>query len=78
LTIQGKSVFINQKEVLDALAKHKEEVRFVPKHIDQGEPKSIEHLSTASLLGLKVRRLRKKFRKMELVKQKMGKHLLIY
>jgi len=69
----GKSVFLNQKEVLDALAKHKEEVRFVPKDIDQGEPKSIEHLSAALSAWLKSQATEEEVQEDGTVKQKMGK-----
>ncbi len=69
----GKSVFLNQKEVLDALAKHKEEVRFVPQAIDQGEPKSIEHLSNALTTWLKSQATEEEVQEDGTVKQKMGK-----
>ena len=38
INYQGESVFLNQKEVLDAISKHKENTRFVSKAFDQGEP----------------------------------------
>ena len=69
----GKSVFLNQKEVLDALSKHKEEIRFVPKVIDQGEPKSIERLSTALSNWLKSQAIEEEVQEDGTVKQKMGK-----
>lgn len=69
----GKSVFLNQKEVLDALAKHKEEVRYVPKAIDQGEPKAIEHLSAALSTWLKSQATEEEVQEDGTVKQKMGK-----
>lgn len=69
----GKSIFLNQKEVLDALAKHKEEIRFVPKPIDQGEPKSIEHLSLALSTWLKSQATEEEVQEDGTVKQKMGK-----
>lgn len=69
----GKPVFLNQKEVLDALAKHKEETRFVPRSIDQGEPKSIEHLSAALLAWLKSQTIEEVVEEDGTVKQKMGK-----
>ena len=69
----GKSVFMNQKEVLDALAKHKEETRFVPKPIDQGEPQSIEHLSAALTNWLKNQITEEEVLEDGTVKQKMGK-----
>jgi superfamily II DNA or RNA helicase len=69
----GKSVFLNQKEVLDALAKHKEEIRFVRKDIDQGEPKSIENLSAALSAWLKNQATDEELLEDGTVKQKMGK-----
>lgn len=69
----GKSIFLNQKEVLDALAKHKEEIRFVPKAIDQGDPKSIEHLSSALSTWLKSQATEEEVQEDGTVKQKMGK-----
>ncbi len=69
----GKPVFLNQKEVLDALAKHKDEVRYVPKNIDQGEHKSIEHLSAALSVWLKSQATEEEVQEDGTVKQKMGK-----
>ncbi len=69
----GKSVFLNQKEVLDALAKHKDETRFVPKAIDQGEPKSIEQLSAALSTWLKSQATEEEVQEDGTVRQKMGK-----
>jgi superfamily II DNA/RNA helicase len=68
----GKSVFLNQKEVLDALAKHKEELRFVPKAIDQGEPESIEKLSIALTTWLKSQATEEEVQEDGTIKQKMG------
>lgn len=72
----GKSVFLNQKEVLDALAKHKDEVRFVPKAIDQGEPKSIEYLTASLTTWLKSQAIEEDVQEDGTVKQKMGKATL--
>lgn len=69
----GKSVFLNQKEVLNSLAKHKEEVRYVPKTIDQGEPKFIESLSAALFAWLKSQETEEEVQEDGTVKQKMGK-----
>jgi len=55
------------------LAKHKEEIRFVPKAIDQGEPKSIEHLSFALSAWLKSQATEEEVQADGTVKQKMGK-----
>lgn len=70
---EGKSVFLNQKEVLNALAKHKDEIRFVPKAIDQGEPKSIERLSSALSTWLKNQTIEEVIQEDGTIKQKMGK-----
>jgi hypothetical protein len=72
----GKSLFVNQKEVLDALSKHKDEVRFVPKGIDQGEAKSIEQLSSALFNWLKSQAVDEELREDGTMKQKMGKATL--
>ena len=40
----GKQVLLNQKEVLDALAQHKEESRFVPDAIEKGQESAISEL----------------------------------
>lgn len=72
----GKPVLLNQKEVLDALAKHKEEIRYVPKNIDQGEAKSIEHLSAALSTWLKSQAIEEELQEDGTLKQKMGKATL--
>jgi ERCC4-related helicase len=69
----GESIFLNQKEVLDALAKHKDEIRYVPKNIDQGEPKSIEQLALALTNWLKSQSVEEEVMEDGSVKQKMGK-----
>jgi len=40
---------LNQKEVLDALAKHKERDRFVPEAVDRGEEFAIKPFATGML-----------------------------
>lgn len=72
----GNPIFFNQKEVLDALAKHKEEIRYVNKEIDHGEPKSIEHLSAALTTWLKNQAIDEETQEDGTVKQKMGKATL--
>jgi ERCC4-related helicase len=69
----GKPVFLNQKEVLDALAKHKDEVRMVPKNIDQGEPDAIEALSSSLTTWIKKQAIEDEVQEDGTVKQKMGK-----
>jgi ERCC4-related helicase len=70
---EGKSVYLNQKEVLDALAKHKNESRFVPLAIDQGESESIQLLSSALSNWLKNQAIEEEVLEDGTVKQKMGK-----
>jgi hypothetical protein len=69
----GKSVFLNQNEVLDALVKHKDEIRFVPEAIDQGKSISIQHLSAAITSWLKSQAIQEEVLEDGTVKQKMGK-----
>jgi len=45
LDTEGNPVKNNQKEVLDALTKHKDEVRNVPIEVDRGEPEAIKKYS---------------------------------
>jgi len=72
----GKSILLNQKEVLDALTKHKEEVRYVPQNIDQGEPKSIGHLSSALSTWLKNQANEEEIQEDGTLKRKMSKSTL--
>jgi len=44
INMKGQSVLLNQKEVLDALAHHKDQPRYVPERIDQGDERSIQTL----------------------------------
>ena len=55
------------------MEKHKEEVRFVPKDIDQGEPNSIEHLSAALSTWIKSQSVDEIIQDDGTIKQKMGK-----
>lgn len=71
--MNGKAVFLNQKEVLDALSKHKEEPRLVAKPIDEGEPEAIRQLSDALSLWLKSQVVEEELQEDGSVKQKMGK-----
>lgn len=41
---QGKTVLLNQKDVLDALTHHKDKNRFVPDSVDKGDEKAIQEL----------------------------------
>jgi len=44
IDMNGKPVLLNQKEVLDALAAHKEKSRYVPEAVEKGEEQAIEEL----------------------------------
>ncbi len=44
---QGEMLVNNQKEVLEVITHHKDDERFVPKSIDEGEEKAIKKLSQA-------------------------------
>lgn len=44
---EGNGVLLNQKEVLDALAKHKDKSRLIPDDVDRGEPQAIQPLTAA-------------------------------
>ena len=53
INYQGQAVLLNQKEVLQALAKHKNENRTVPKAIDEGQPEALKNLTDALATWLK-------------------------
>ncbi|MCK6639417.1 MAG: SNF2-related protein [Bacteroidia bacterium] len=69
----GKPVVLNHKEVLDALAQHKEEVRYVPRNIDQGEPLALNQLSSALTSWLSNQATEEEIQDDGTVKLKMGK-----
>lgn len=73
IDMKGKAVFLNQKEVLDALSKHKEESRFVTKGIDEGEPKAIQQLSDALSIWLKSQVVEEELQEDGTIKHKIGK-----
>lgn len=74
----GKSVFLNQKEVLDALAKHKECERDNQglRKIDQGNETEILKLSSTLTAWLKSQATEEEVQEDGTVKQKMGKATL--
>lgn len=72
INYEGKAVLLNQKEVLQALAKHKDENRKVPKPIDNGEPEAIKQLTTAIEAWLKSQTIEEEIAEDGTVKQKMG------
>jgi len=69
----GTSILSNQKEILDVLANHKNEPRFVPEAIDQGEPLSIQQLSNALSVWINNQSVEEEVLPDGTVKQKMGK-----
>ena len=72
INYEGKAVLLNQKEVLQALAKHKDEDRKVPKPIDNGEPAAIKQLTNAIEVWLKSQAVEEEVAEDGTVKQKMG------
>ncbi|SFG28571.1 helicase-related protein [Pontibacter chinhatensis] len=72
INYEGKPVVLNQREVLDALAKHKELPRLVDKSIDSGEPNSILNLSNALDIWLKKQLIEEELQADGTVKEKMG------
>jgi hypothetical protein len=68
----GKSILLNQKEVLDILSKHKDENRLVAKSIDLGEQIAIEKLSNALISWLQNQQAEIEIQEDGTVKQKMG------
>ena len=47
IDMQGKTVLLNQKEILDALTVHKDKNRFVPDAVDRGDENAIKELVSA-------------------------------
>lgn len=72
INYEGKAVLLNQKEVLQALAKHKDEDRKVPKPIDNGEAAAIKQLTNAIEVWLKSQAVEEEVAEDGTVKQKMG------
>lgn len=70
---EGSSVLLNQKEVLDALAKHKDKDRFVPQAVDNGEEKAIRSLSDSIKTWLKKQEIDEVKDENGNTKTKMGK-----
>jgi len=70
---EGNSVLFNQKEVLDALAKHKNKSRFVPSEVDRGEEEAIKSLADSMKSWLKKRAVEEVEDEEGNTKTKMGK-----
>ncbi len=69
---KGDPVLLNQKEVLDALTFHKEEIRFVPADVDRGEEKAIQKLVIAIQTWLKNQAVVEEKQEDGTTKKKMG------
>ena len=69
---EGNAIFLNQKQVLDALSKHKDEVRYVNRDIDQGSPAAIAKLSGALDCWFKKQSVNEEIQADGTIKQKMG------
>lgn len=69
---QGQTVLLNQKEVLDALTLHKDEVRYVPAAIDRGETQAIGQLVEAMKTWLKHQAVEEEKQEDGTIKKKMG------
>jgi hypothetical protein len=69
---QGEPLLLNQKEVLDALAKHKMEERFVQKDIDDGKPEAIKQLSDSISCWLKSKAIQEETQEDGSIKQMAG------
>ena len=72
INYEGKPVLLNQKEVLQALSKHKDDDRKVPRAVDNGEPEAIKRLSDAIGAWLKSQTVEEEVLEDGTVKQKMG------
>ncbi len=73
IDMKGHPVLMNQKEVLDALTRHKEKARFVPDKIDRGEKEAIRPLVTAIENWLTAQAVEEEKQEDGTIKKKMGK-----
>lgn len=73
INLEGKSVLMNQKDVLDALTLHKNDDRFVAEDIDRGEEEAIKQLSEAIKAWLKNQASEEEVQEDGTVKKTMGK-----
>ncbi len=72
INYQGVSVFLNQKEVLDALAKHKNKNRYVRTEIDHGESEWIKKIADSLNSWLTRQVIEEEILPDGTIKQKMG------
>lgn len=68
----GKPIVANQKEVLDALALHHKEERFVPQEIDHGNEDSIKELADSLQRWLKSQAVEEEVLEDGTLKERMG------
>lgn len=69
---EGRSVLINQKEVLDALKFHQDKPRYVPTEIDKGEEAAIKALADSVKEWLKMQAVEEEQTEDGSIKTKMG------
>jgi len=69
----GKSVLLNQKDVLDALTFHKDKNRFVPDDVEKGEENAIQALVETINKWIKSQGVEEEIQEDGTVKKKMGK-----
>ena len=68
----GKQVLLNQKQVLDALAAHKDEERNVPETIDKGEPAALQRLQASLQQWIKRQQVTEEVQEDGTLKERMG------
>jgi len=73
IDMNGKSVLLNQKEVLDALDRHKEKERYVHQRVDKGEEGAIQSLVDAIKSWLSSQAVEEEKQKDGSTKKRMGK-----
>jgi len=73
INMHGESVLLNQKEVLDALDRHKEKERYVHLQVDKGEDGAIQSLVDAIKSWLSSQAVEEEKQKDGSTKKRMGK-----
>jgi len=68
----GQQVLLNQKEVLDALAEHKKQARYVPESIEKGEESAISELVLSLKKWLKTQASQQEIQDDGLIKKRAG------
>ena len=72
IDMNGKSVLLNQKEVLDALTVHKEKSRYVPAAVERGEEQAIAELVSSVNTWLRSQAVEEEQQEDGTVKTRMG------